>query len=172
MFISCRAPRGSVRGLAGRGPSPAASGFPLGGPTGISEKNTPPEKKTCIKVSFQNSEHQIRGWRAVSAAGFQGKGSPKRSDFFTDAGMRSFRNFVGLGLGTPASSDKKNESPDSSISICVCVSLSLSLPLSLSLSLSPSIYVYVYIYIYVSIYIYICYMYIYIYIERERYTHI
>ena len=29
----------------------------------------------------QLSGHQIRGWRAVSAAGFQGKGSPKRSVF-------------------------------------------------------------------------------------------
>ena len=33
------------------------------------------------------SEFQMRGWRAVSASGLQGKGSPKRSCFFTDAGI-------------------------------------------------------------------------------------
>ena len=34
----------------------------------------------------QLEEHQIRGWRRVSAAVLQGEGSPKRSVFFTDTG--------------------------------------------------------------------------------------
>ena len=33
------------------------------------------------------SERQIRGRRAVSASGLQGRGSPKRSVVFTDTGM-------------------------------------------------------------------------------------
>ena len=33
------------------------------------------------------SEHLIRGWRAISAAGLQGKGSYKRNVFFTEARM-------------------------------------------------------------------------------------
>ena len=37
------------------------------------------------------SEHQIRGWIAVSAEGLQGEGSPKRISFFTDAGMKARR---------------------------------------------------------------------------------
>ena len=32
------------------------------------------------------SEHQIRGWRAVSAAELHGKASPKRNVSFTDTG--------------------------------------------------------------------------------------
>ena len=35
------------------------------------------------------SECQIGGWRAVSAAGLQGKGSPKKNTFFKDTGMSS-----------------------------------------------------------------------------------
>ena len=33
--------------------------------------------------------HQIRGWRAASAAGLQGKGLSERSVFFTDTGIRT-----------------------------------------------------------------------------------
>ena len=33
------------------------------------------------------SECQIRGWRAVSAAGVHGKGLPKRDLLFTDTGV-------------------------------------------------------------------------------------
>ena len=41
------------------------------------KKDTPPEIKTCGKIS--TSKHQLRGRRAVSAAGLQGEGSCKRS---------------------------------------------------------------------------------------------
>ena len=36
------------------------------------------------------SEHKIRGRRAMFAAGLYGRGSRKRSDFFTDTGMTPF----------------------------------------------------------------------------------
>ena len=38
----------------------------------------------------QLAKHQIRGWRAVSAAGLQGKGCHKRSVYFTGTGVISF----------------------------------------------------------------------------------
>ena len=41
----------------------------------VCEKNTPPDKKTCGNISLQNTK--IGGWRAVSAAELQGKGSLK-----------------------------------------------------------------------------------------------
>ena len=34
-----------------------------------------------VTLEYQLSEHRIRGWRAVSAAGLQGKGWRKRSVF-------------------------------------------------------------------------------------------
>ena len=43
--------------------------------TGVGEKNTAPEKM-CGKTGFRSAES--RGWRAPSAAGLQGEGSPKR----------------------------------------------------------------------------------------------
>ena len=35
-------------------------------------------------LEHRPSQHQIGGWIAVSSEGLQGKGSPKRNDFFTD----------------------------------------------------------------------------------------
>ena len=52
---------------------------------GVCEKNNPLEKNTHWleknTLEYQPSEHQIGGWRAVSAAGLQGKGLRKRSVF-------------------------------------------------------------------------------------------
>ena len=48
--------------------------------TGAFEKNTPPEDTGTNWLR----KHQIRGWRAVSAVGLQGKGLRKRSVYFTD----------------------------------------------------------------------------------------
>ena len=46
--------------------------------TGVCEKeNTPPEKKTLESISLK--KHQIRGWRAASAAGPQGNSLQERS---------------------------------------------------------------------------------------------
>ena len=42
-------------------------------------KNGPPEERTGGKTRL--SGQQIRGWRAVSTAGLQGKGSFERSVF-------------------------------------------------------------------------------------------
>ena len=42
------------------------------------------DRKTCGKTSFP--ECQIRGWRAVSAAGWRGRRSPQRSVVLTDTG--------------------------------------------------------------------------------------
>ena len=36
---------------------------------------------------FVLSEHQLRGWRAVSAEGLQGRGLRKRNILFTDTGI-------------------------------------------------------------------------------------
>ena len=36
---------------------------------------------------IQFEKHQIRGWRALSAAVLQGRGTSKRNDLFTDTGM-------------------------------------------------------------------------------------
>ncbi len=46
---------------------------------GVREKTTSGEE---ITLEYWLSEHQIRGWRAVSAAGLQGKGLHKRSVFY------------------------------------------------------------------------------------------
>ena len=61
-------------------------------------------KKTFLQritqVGSELSEHQIRGWRAVSAAGFHGQGSHKRNVIFTDTGITHMRNLLGwLRLG-------------------------------------------------------------------------
>ena len=43
--------------------------------TGVCEKNTPPDKRTCGNIRLKK---EIRGWRAVSVAGLQGEASHKR----------------------------------------------------------------------------------------------
>ena len=48
--------------------------------TGVCERNTPPERKRRGKVSVQSTKSG--GWRAVSAAGLQGKCWHKRSVHF------------------------------------------------------------------------------------------
>ena len=48
--------------------------------TGVCGKNTPPEKTYTWEEKL--SECPIRGWRAMSAAGLQGKGLRKRNIFW------------------------------------------------------------------------------------------
>ena len=50
----------------------------------------------------QPEKHQIEGWKGVSAAGLQGKGSPKRSVFFTDTGIGYFYRWVSAAGFTEA----------------------------------------------------------------------
>ena len=63
---------------------PAARQYLLCEPVSVKE-NIPPEKQTGGDDKL--SEHQARGWRAVSAVGLQGRGSRERNVFFTGAGM-------------------------------------------------------------------------------------
>ena len=57
-----------------------------GSPTGVCKKYSSGKQLT---LKDKPLECQIRGWRVVSAFWLQGSGSPKRSVFFTDTGMRS-----------------------------------------------------------------------------------
>ena len=95
-------------------------------PTCVCEKNTPPEKNNLGKVSLRNTKS--RGWRGVSAALPQGKGSPERRFLFTDTGI--------LGPATL---------------------IFLPIPLFLSLSIYLSIYLSFYVYIYIYIYRKVCF---------------
>ena len=55
-------------------------------PTGVCDKNTPPEKGYALE--YYLSAHRVRGWRAVSAEGLQGEDSPKNSIILTDTDMK------------------------------------------------------------------------------------
>ena len=57
----------------------------------MSDKDSSGEEDTR-DIYFK--QHQIRGWIAVSAALLQGKGSQKRSVFFTDTGITPLRRSV------------------------------------------------------------------------------
>ena len=58
--------------------------------SGVCQKNTPPEKRTCGKLRDFSPKHEIGGWRTVSAAVLQGKGSRERNLFLTDIGIIAF----------------------------------------------------------------------------------
>ena len=63
--------------------------------TGVCEQNIPPEKNTSERQLSR--KHQIRGWRAVSAAGLRGlaKASERQEMFFfTDTGMASLSTII------------------------------------------------------------------------------
>ena len=68
-----------------RQPHPALLSFALPRPAlPVSvNKHSSEEEDTC---TYWLRKHQVRGWRAVSAVGRQGKGLRKRSVYFTDAG--------------------------------------------------------------------------------------
>ena len=70
--------------------------------TGVCEKNTPPEKKTRGRMSFQSTRS---GGRAVSAAALQGKSSHKTYSeelFPHNIGIFSIVNELAIGLPTSA----------------------------------------------------------------------
>ena len=77
-------------------------------PTGVCDKNTPPEKKTLWKIRL--AKHQIRGWRAVSASGLQGEGSRKRNVFFTGTGSTHQRGLRSVLATSPAPLDPASPS--------------------------------------------------------------
>ena len=61
--------------------------------TGVCEKTHTSREEGPWKVKL--SEHQIGGWRAVSAAGLKGKGCEKRNVSFTDTSI------IGTAQSTP-----------------------------------------------------------------------
>ena len=122
------------------------------------------KKHSSRKWKYKPSECQIRGWRAVSASGLQGRGSPKRDVFFTDTGSITRANpatgsagaGLDLHLGQLLSDLRALHAARAHVYACIYI----------------YIYVYVYMCVCMCIYIYIhihLSLYIYIYIHTINY---
>ena len=83
-------PRGSDPADPASPPPPrcglCAKAVPLTRPLPVSEKAT--HLEMIMSWKDKPSECQIRGWRAISASGLQGRSSPNSFFLFTDTGLR------------------------------------------------------------------------------------
>ena len=97
-------------------------------------------RRTLGKIdSDRLTKRQMRGSRAVSAEGLQGKGLQRRVFFHAPTASKLPRpgilEFCGFSHGQ----------------VCICIYIYIYIYLSIYLSISLSLYIYIYIYIYVVV---------------------